>query len=185
MKRALSLLVSGLIAAAVMLGLAGPALAHNVLISSDPKDGASVDAGPALATLTFDQPVQSGDKLNSVTVIGPDNTHWEASGDPTVKGNAVIASLRPLGPAGEYTVGYRVLSADGHPVTGSVKFTLTKAGNGTPATAGQASSQATSGSASGGDGGMPIWPWIIGAVVLLGGGVFLALRGGSKEDSGR
>jgi hypothetical protein len=29
---------------------------------------------------------------------------------------------------------------------------------------------------------VPIWVWILGAVVLLGGGVFLALRGGVKED---
>lgn len=184
MRRAVALLLSGMVAGGVMLGLATPALAHNVLVDSDPKDGASVEAGPQTISLTFDQAVNGGENLNTVTVIGPDNTHWEAVGEPTIKNNTVTAQVRPLGPAAEYTVGYRILSADGHPVTGSVKFTLTKAGTGTPAPAneikGSGSTTAQTGT-PGEDGGMPIWPWLIGAVALLGGGVFLALRGGAKE----
>jgi methionine-rich copper-binding protein CopC len=186
MRRWLSLLAAALIAGAVSLGTAGPALAHNVLVSSDPADGSSVDAGPQQIVLTFDQPVQGGEDINTVTLIGPDGSHWEAAGAPTIKDNVVTARVRPLGPAADYTVGYRILSADGHPVTGSVTFTLTTAGTGTPAPESEirATGSAT-GSASNspdGGGGMPIWPWIVAAVVLLGGGVFLALRGGGKED---
>ncbi|MDQ2583111.1 copper resistance CopC family protein [Saccharothrix yanglingensis] len=185
MRRVVSLLLAGLVAGAVVLGTAGTAFAHNVLISSDPADGARLESGPAAITLTFDQPVQAGEKFNTITVTGPEGTRWEAEGEPTVKNNSVTFPVRPLGPAAEYAVGYRILSADGHPVTGSLKFTTTSAGDGTPA---PAESSGTAGSAAAQDGGgVPIWVWIAAAVVLLGGGVFLALRGGSpaKEGPGR
>ncbi|ROP39276.1 copper resistance CopC family protein [Saccharothrix texasensis] len=181
MRRVVSLLLTGLVAGAVALGTAAPAFAHNVLVGSDPKDGSQLAAGPATITLTFDQPVQAGEKFNTVTVTGPEGTRWEADGEPTVKDNSVVFPVRPLGPAAEYTVGYRVLSADGHPVTGSLKFTLTTAGSGTPAPA--ASDAEGSGSTSSGGGGVPIWVWIVGAAVLLGGGAFLALRGGAAGDA--
>ncbi|MCE6997024.1 copper resistance protein CopC [Saccharothrix sp. S26] len=185
MRRVVSLLLTGLVAGAVVLGTAAPAFAHNVLVDSDPKDGSRLDAGPAAITLTFDQPVQAGEKFNTITVTGPEGTRWEADGEPTVKNNSVVFPVRPLGPAAEYTVGYRVLSADGHPVTGSLKFTLAVAGNGTPAPATAANAE---GSSSSGSGGVPIWVWIVGAAVLLAGGAFFALRGGTgdaKESSGR
>ncbi|HEX6346338.1 copper resistance CopC family protein [Umezawaea sp.] len=187
MRRGFSFVLACAVACATMLGLAGPALAHNVLISSDPLAGSSVEAGPATVSLTFDQPVNGGPGLNAISVTSPDGGHWEGVGEPTVKDNVVSLPLRPLGPAGEYTVSYRILSADGHPVADSLKFTLTKAGTGTPAPADEvaatdpASTPAASTSTESG-GGVPIWVWIVGAVVLLGGGVFLALRGGVKED---
>jgi copper resistance protein C len=182
MRRVVSLLLTGLVAGAVVLGTATPALAHNVLVGSDPKDGSQLEAGPAAITLTFDQPVQAGEKFNTITVTGPEGTRWEADGEPTVKNNSVVFPVRPLGPAAEYTVGYRVLSADGHPVTGSLMFTLTKAGSGTPAPASAAPAPDSASTASG-SGGVPIWVWIVGAAVLLAGGAFLALRGGGPGDA--
>lgn len=157
-----------------MLGMATPALAHNVLISTDPGKGASLDAGPAKITLTFDAPVQGGD-INQISVLGPGNTQW-AEGSVEINSNVISAPVRPLGPAGTYTVGYRILSADGHPVEGDYTFTLTKAGTGTPATASAAVGAAAT--SSGGSGGVPIWVWIIGAVVLLALGLTVALRMG-------
>ena len=167
-------LVTLALAAMAVLGTATPALAHNVLISTDPGKGATLDAGPAKVTLTFDAPVQGGD-INQISVLGPGNTQW-AEGSVEISSNVVSAPVRPLGPAGTYTVGYRILSADGHAVEGSYTFTLTKAGTGTPATAGAALGAATSSGGSGG--GVPIWVWIVGAVVLLGLGLTVALRMG-------
>ncbi|ONI82101.1 copper resistance protein CopC [Saccharothrix sp. ALI-22-I] len=184
MRRVVSLLLTGLVAGAVVLGTATPAFAHNSLVSSDPKDGSQLEAGPTAITLTFDQPVQAGEKFNTITVTGPEGTRWEAEGEPTVTNNSVVFPVRPLGPAAEYTIGYRILSADGHPVTGSLKFALTKAGDGTPAPAAAAATP-DSGSTSSGAGGVPIWVWIAGAVVLLGGGAYLAQRGGPKESTKR
>ncbi len=44
----------------------------------------------------------------------------------------VSVALRPLGPTGTYTVNYRATSADGHVVSGSWSFDLTRAGTGEP-----------------------------------------------------
>jgi hypothetical protein len=69
-------------------------------------------------------------------------------------------------------------------VTGSLKFTLAKAGDGTPA---PATAPDAEGSSPSGSGGVPIWVWIVGAAVLLAGGAFFALRGGAGDagESGR
>lgn len=166
---------------AAMIGTATPALAHNVLISTDPGKGAALDQGPARITLTFDAPVQGGD-INQISVLGPDKSQW-AEGQVEINSNVLTAAVRPLGPAGTYTVGYRILSADGHPVEGEYTFTLTKAGNGTPATAGAAVGAATRSANSGsGGGGVPVWVWVLGAVVLLAIGMTLALRTGREKS---
>jgi methionine-rich copper-binding protein CopC len=170
---------------ALLLG-AGPALAHTRLESSDPADGASLATTPERVSLTFNETMQPG--FTTLTVVGPDQAHYE-TGDVTADGDTVSIAVRPLGPAGGYQIGYRVVSEDGHPVSGSVGFTLTTAGPG-----GAAANPATTGAAApapgpsapvaaesppaqpAGHGGAPIWPWIVGAVVLVVGGVVAALR---------
>jgi len=85
----------------------------------------------------------------------------------------------PLGPAGVYQIGYRVVSADGHPVSGKTSFTLTTAGPGSAnaqAPAATTVPNAVPSAAPPEPAGAPVWPWIVGAVVLVGAGVVLALR---------
>jgi len=180
-KALLALAITG----AALLGTATPALAHNVLIGSDPGNGASVAKGPEKVTLTFDQYVQNAD-VNQIAVTGPDGSQW-AEGPVTVENNVLSAPLRPLGPAGKYTVGYRVLSADGHPVSGEIPFTLTTAGTGTPAKAAAAKAAGAPASApaeaASPSSGVPIWVWIAGAVVLLAIGLTVALRTGREPGS--
>jgi methionine-rich copper-binding protein CopC len=166
---------------ALLLG-ATPALAHARLLSSDPADGASRDTAPQEITLTFNEAMTPG--FNTITVVGPDGgTHYE-TGEITVEGTVVRAALQPLGAAGRYEVGFRVVSADGHPVTGSVVFTLTVAGPGAntaaaaPSAGPVAPAPAPAAAPADTEGGTPVWPWIVGAVVLVGGGVFAALRMG-------
>lgn len=177
MRKALAVVA---LTVAAMIGMATPALAHNVLVSTDPANDASVATGPARITLTFDAPVQGGD-INQISLVGPDDKSQWTEGPVQISSNVVSVAVRPLGPAGTYTVGYRILSADGHPVEGEYKFTLTKAGNGTPATAGAATAANTqSGNGSSG-GGVPVWVWVLGAVVLLAIGMTVALRTGREK----
>ncbi|MDQ4093881.1 MAG: copper resistance protein CopC [Actinomycetota bacterium] len=164
-----------------LLGSAGPAVAHNELIGSDPADGATVATSPAQVRLTFDLPPKPG--FSTVTVTGPHSSQWQA-GPPAEAGAVVSAPIRALGPAGQYTIAYQVLSADGHPVRGAVRFTLTTPGPGTAAVSPAHSSTnpsgpaafdpATSGSVS--RDGTPMWPWLAGAGALLMAGVVVALR---------
>jgi methionine-rich copper-binding protein CopC len=178
--------VVAVLAGLALTGLATPALAHNSLVDSSPKDKAELVAGPENITLTFDQPVQPGQEWNTIAVLGPAGDHWEA-GPATVSGSTVSAPVRPLGPAGEYRIGYRILSADGHSVSGSLKFTVSKTGTGTP-TSPEDVAKFTGTSAappgeSGDSGGVPTWLWIVGAVLLLGAGIVFAMRMGGKEDA--
>ncbi|GAA2411880.1 copper resistance CopC family protein [Nonomuraea africana] len=175
-------LLTVLLLACAALGLAvTPAQAHNVLTGSDPEEGARLQSAPSQVTLEFDQAVRQG--FAQVTVTGPDGGRWEAA-QASVSGSKVVTKLRPLGPAGDYVIGYRILSADGHPVSGKVTFALTVAGPGTAASqapaaqpaaqAGDLSAQAAEAAANGGA-GMAI-VWVVGALVLLGGGTVVALR---------
>jgi methionine-rich copper-binding protein CopC len=164
-----------------LFALAAPASAHNSLVSSNPSQDASLDAGPGTVVLTFDLPIQEGEGLNTVAVTGPDGKQWQG-GPATVDSNVVSAPVRELGPKGVYTVGYRIVSADGHPVSGKVTFTLTKAGNGTPAPANADVGTVPGTEGGGSDGGVPIWVWLVGAAVLLGAGLFVALRTGGKQS---
>ena len=66
-----------------------------------------------------------------MTVVGPDGNLW-FTGQPRVQGAVISVDVMPLGPAGTYTVNYRVTSADGHVVSGSWPFQLTTAGTGRP-----------------------------------------------------
>lgn len=161
------------VAVLALLGLATPAFAHNTLVKSNPADQASLDKSPSKVELIFDQPVQKGEGLNTVSVTGPDNTGWR-TGDVEVGGNVVSAPLDELGPAGSYQISYRIVSADGHPVSGKVAFSLAKAGNGT--------SVVTAEIDDGQGGGLPIWVWIVGAVVVLGAGLTVAMRIGGKQQ---
>lgn len=186
MRRLLTVL---LLASAALLSVVTPAQAHNVLIGSDPEDGASLATAPARITLTFDQAVRQG--FAQISVTGPGGTRWE-EGRTTVSGEKVSVEVRPLGPAGQYVAGYRILSSDGHPVSGKVTFTLTAAGTGTPAAAPGAatapaqtpdlSAQAAEAAQNGGAGMAVLW--IVGALVLLGGATVVAMRrSGSREET--
>ncbi len=104
-----------------MLG-AGIAHAHTELSSSDPAADASVGSPPKVITLTFTEDINSA--FVNVVLTSADGRSW-LSGDPRVDGPRVTATVTSdAPPAGLYTVGYRVVSADGHPVSGSYTFTI-------------------------------------------------------------
>ncbi len=157
-----------LTSAFLFLGM--PAYAHNVLVSADPAIGSSISSGPAEVSVTFNAPVQNG--FTELIVLGPGNTHWEA-GPPTIDGDTVRAPLRTLGPAAWYTIEYRIVSADGHPVSGSARFQLTVAGTGAPAGPSSYSGGAliqprdAAGVTVAPASAAPVWPWIIGAGAAL------------------
>jgi hypothetical protein len=175
----IQLLLSGLLSVFGVLGPAVPVSAHNVLVGSDPAQGAVLSTGPSVVKFDFNAPVENGP--NYITVVGPGNTHWEKTENATVYGNSVSTPVAPLGPAGVYTAAYRIISADGHPVSGEITFSLSQAGTGTPVTASPTANQAQSSSSGG---GVPIWVWLVIAAVLLGAGLVITLRlaGGHNDD---
>ncbi|MFZ1177815.1 MAG: copper resistance CopC family protein [Mycobacterium sp.] len=145
--------------------LAAPvASAHAARVSTEPADNAVLTTGPERVSATFNERLQT--TFAAMTVVGPDGNVW-STGEPTVQGAVVGIGLRPLGPTGAYTVNYRVTSADGHVVSGSWLFRLTVPGTGTPG-------PPAAGADAGGD--VPVWPFVLAAVAIVGAGVFWALR---------
>ena len=125
------------LAAWLVLGLAAlvvlplpPATAHAELIDSDPKDGATVKTLPDQVVLEFSEEVASP---AFVDVTAADGTQV-AAGDPQVLGTKVEAQLTADGPSGSYTIAYRVVSADGHPISGELTFDVTTGSAGAPGT---------------------------------------------------
>ncbi|MEU4226137.1 copper resistance CopC family protein [Nonomuraea sp. NPDC026600] len=159
------------------VGVALPAQAHNVLVGSDPKDGATLTAAPARITLVFDQAVRQG--YAQVGVTGADGTTW-ADGSAEVAAEKVSVKVKPLRAGGAYVVGYRILSADGHPVTGKISFNLAadatavQKDSGTQAQADASGADAAEAAANGGAGMAVVW--IVGALLVLAAGTAVALR---------
>ena len=157
----------GLLVAAMMLAAtctAQVAFAHATRVSTEPAGDAVLTTGPDRVSATFNERLQT--TFAAMTVVGPDGNVW-STGEPTVEGAVVGIGLRPLGPAGIYTVNYRVTSADGHVVSGSWSFRLTVPGTGTPG-------PAAAGTDTGGD--VPVWPFVVAAVALVAAGGLWAVR---------
>lgn len=97
-----------------------PAQAHAALVSSSPSDGAVLGAAPAEVVLTFDEDVSTP---AFVSVIAPDGSNV-AQGEAAIDGATVTQAVRLVPEQGAYSIGYRVVSDDGHPVTGAIHFTV-------------------------------------------------------------
>ncbi|WP_169924512.1 copper resistance protein CopC [Flavimobilis soli] len=98
---------------------AGVAIAHDQLVDSVPASGERLDDVPAEVRLTF-----SGELMDigtTVVVADAAGQDWAASA-PVLDGAALTVPLAPDLPDGAYTVRWRVVSADGHPVSGTVPF---------------------------------------------------------------
>lgn len=105
----------------VLLGPAAPASAHAALVASDPAADTIVPDAPNRVTLTFSESVQL---INGkIQVLSPDGSRAD-QGEPQSAGNTVTIPLRSGGGRGTYLVSYRVVSADSHPVAGSLTFSV-------------------------------------------------------------
>ncbi|TYL52088.1 copper resistance protein CopC [Nocardioides sp. BGMRC 2183] len=108
-----------LIALFGVVGTAGPASAHATLVSSDPAEGAVLDEAPGEVRFTFDEPV----------ALVPDGVAvFDAAGEPVEADDAaarddeLVVDLPDDLADGTYVVTWRIVSADGHPVAGSLTF---------------------------------------------------------------
>ena len=104
------------------LALVGtPAQAHDALIGSDPADGSVLVDTPTSVVLTFANPqTEIGAE---VVVTGPDGAAW-SDGAAVVSGATLTQPLREGLPNGSYLVQWRSVAADGHPVSGTLAFSL-------------------------------------------------------------
>ncbi|NGY62574.1 copper resistance protein CopC [Lentzea sp. NEAU-D13] len=98
---------------------------------------------------------------------GPDGTKWTV-GAAAVAGAVVTAPVTATGPAGTYTITWKVVSGDGDPVSGTIDFSLSAPATTTTTTTttttvptttvvAATSSAAPAAQAESDNGGVPIW----------------------------
>lgn len=105
----------------LILGPATPARAHAVLVSSSPVPDVVLSSAPAEVVLTFSESVRQ--VPGKIRVLAPDGSRVDR-GEPTFTGAVVSIPVDPTGPKGTYLVSYRVISADGHPVSGGYTYSV-------------------------------------------------------------
>ena len=110
----------------LLLGTAGTASAHAALESTDPADGSVLKSAPRSVTLTFSESVALLD--DSFRVYDPDNRRVRTSSAHHAKdaGDTASVTLPAKLGTGTFTVAWRVVSADSHPVSGAFTFSIGK-----------------------------------------------------------
>ncbi len=156
-------------AAAFTLIAAAPAAAHTELLSSDPAEGATLTAPPTQVALTFGEDLlTAGDKL-----VAQDAQGTKVDLGPSQVDGAVLSAPWPAtAAAGQYRVSYRAVAEDGHPLEGTISFTIKgdAAPEVSPSPAAQQQSNDSSSAAK-------IWaPIALLAALLIAGGLFWRSR---------
>jgi len=114
----------------IALGLAGLAFfssptasAHGEIVSTFPEQYTNATPIPTQVWIEFDGNLQTldGQVINTIDVV--DSTGLTVSyGDPIIEGGKISTKLSGQSAPGVFTVNYRIVSEDGHPVEGSYTF---------------------------------------------------------------
>jgi len=105
---------------AFILACAPAVHAHSLLLSSVPPAGAVVNGAPAVA-LRFNNRIEK--KLSQIRLVSPRGEAQPLTVRTDGALDALEAPLPPLA-AGRYRVDWRVLSTDGHVVSGTFAFSV-------------------------------------------------------------
>lgn len=101
-----------------------PASSHEQLVDQEPKSGQVLEAGIAEVRLSF-----SDDLISLDNSAGSEIVILDSNQNPVNNGCAVIDARTAIARAdidtpGTYQVGWRVVSGDGHPISGSFSFVV-------------------------------------------------------------
>lgn len=122
MRRVLSAAVTGVAATALVFAVAAPASAHNYVVSSTPAEGDVLTVLPdAWEVVTNETMLHAGN--DSVFGLWARDAEGRYYGDGCVDVSGSAMSASPvIGEAGDYTLVYSLISADGHSLTGEIPF---------------------------------------------------------------
>ncbi|WP_109209236.1 MULTISPECIES: copper resistance CopC family protein [Microbacterium] len=178
----LGVLVAAVLTAfGVVLATASPASAHDELLGSDPAAGSTVAALPTELALTFSAEIADDEGASVVEVTDAAGTSL-AGGTPTVRDNVLTQPLTGEA-SGAVTVLWKVVSSDGHPISGEFSFTVEGAPAPTPTeTASPAPTETTAPVETAtptptatalepedaGSSSADAWPWVIFGIIALG-----------------
>lgn len=123
MRAVRSLMINMLAMLVVSFVLMTGALAHAGLVAADPADGIVLPTAPALLNLSFTEPVTP----LVFTLVDPSGQRLDLEG--AVATDQQVSQPLPHGLGrGTHLVSWRVVSADGHPVSGSLIFSIGEPG---------------------------------------------------------
>ena len=114
-----------LVAVIALFGLPAPATAHAQLALANPKASSVLTKAPTKIKLTFDDDLIVVEGANQIVVTDP-RGRAVTNGATAVEGSEMSVGLKRLTVFGRYKVLYRVLSADGHPVSAFYYFYFQK-----------------------------------------------------------
>lgn len=140
-RRITAALAATALAAAGWIGTTAPAYAHDTLTDSTPENNSVIGTMPDSLKLQFNEEVLSvGAEASLTDASGTTVT----TGSPVINGTTVTVPVPGAATAahGAYSFAWRVVSADGHPIDGTIVFTVGEA------SAGALASGATAGSES-------------------------------------
>jgi copper resistance protein C len=101
---------------------ARPAMAHAIVVESEPANGARLDRSPSAVRVRFNSKVER--RLSRLSLIGPDRRPIPLAVDGAgERPDRLEAPLPPLA-RGAYAIRWRVLAADGHITEGTIRFTV-------------------------------------------------------------
>lgn len=168
--------------ALALTGVASPAFAHDELLGAEPAPDTVVAALPAEIVLTFSGVLLDEPGATEVVVRDAARTSL-TGGDPVLDGTKLTQPL--TGSAdGAVTVIWRVVSSDGHPVSGEYAFTVGDGAAPAPSPTADAT-DAPDASAAVSDGMRAVWI-VLGVVAVALGGALLAVlvarARGRRED---
>ncbi|MEV8146679.1 copper resistance CopC family protein [Arthrobacter sp. NPDC080073] len=165
------------LAAVLALVPVSPASAHDVLEGTEPANGSVVATVPSVVRLTFNNtPIALGSQI----LVRDANGTNQADGPVSIVDNVVSQAVKADSPAGRYTVVWRIVSSDTHPIEGTFTFT---AGPGATAVSGSPAAVPE----PAGSTGFPLPVAVIVAGVLAAGlvaGGFFVRRRLSGNDTG-
>ena len=150
------------LAALFSLLLASPAAAHAELVDTTPANGAKLTRPPTEIQMTFTESVNLvDDGIRLVDHVGA----AVPTPEPTVDGQTITWPMPADLPEGPYVVTWRVVSADGHPISGAFSFGVGTAASALP---GSSTGAATADTASGTVAARTAAPWPVVAVRIAG-----------------
>ena len=117
-----SLAVAALVALMSLTVLA-PANAHDVVEKVEPAEGSTAASVPAAVKLTFNNtPIGLGAEV----LVEDANGTNQSIGPVIIEDNVAAQAVKAEAPAGRYTVVWRIVSSDSHPIEGTFTFTAGK-----------------------------------------------------------
>jgi copper transport protein len=163
-----------LLPALLAISLIAPATAgaHAIVSSTEPARGAALERPPEQVTVHFDEAVESS--FGAVRVYDAKGGRVDDGRVSRPTGKSVATGLRDGLPDGPYTVAYRVLSADSHPISGGFTFTVGESGGVAAATVAEVVDDDGAGSATGVAFGVARTAAYAATALLVGGLAFLA-----------